>query len=96
MAKPNKQSRAALLTTFIELNNLYFQEGSRNADSVIISGYALFIGVRSSYEISAVIDEIGDADHGYEVELHRVFDYAEANDYGSWWGSTEAHDTYTF
>jgi len=89
------EERKEKLKKFIEDNELLFIDGRRNNDCVIVSGFALSIGVRDTIEIERVINEIGTG-YDYEEELARVFDYAEANNYGKWWESEDAKKLYKF
>lgn len=91
----NKQGK---LEQFILDNNLQFDgEGSDlNSDCCIISGYALHIGADEN-DIEQAIDNVReDAVGNYEEELERVFDFAKASNYGSWWKRTEAKEKYKF
>ncbi len=82
---------------FIKENNLTFEYGSRNTDSVVLSGYSLYLGVNDVDKVIEVIDKVlPDADEDYSPELERVFEYAGANNYGKWWNSEEAKKEYKF
>lgn len=85
------------LELFIENNNLTFQEGTRNTDSVVISGYALHLGVT---EVDTIIDAIKkqlvDKNPDYHDELPFVFSFAQKNNYGKWWEKPVAKKTYKF
>ncbi len=87
------------LEQFIKDNGLQFVEGRRNSDAVVISGYALHLGVSDLSDIENAIDsvfpEVSNSDC-YEDELKRVFEYAESNNYGAWWSKSEAKKTYKF
>lgn len=85
------------LEDFIKNNNLTFTEGRRNTDSVILSGYGLFIGVKNAHDLEKVIDLVLPAAHyDYFSELRRVFQYANENAYDRWWESEIAKNTYKF
>jgi hypothetical protein len=85
------------LEQFIKNNNLTFAEGSRNTDAVVISGYALHIGVKNVSEIENVIEKsVSTRGWEYAVELQRVFDYAQYNNYGDWWTMEGAKTMYKF
>ena len=84
-----------ILKRFIVNNDLQFTEGRRNSDCTVISGFALSLG---ETEITNIIQAIGEtivASECYD-ELERVFNYAEANGYGHWWGSKNAKKQYKF
>lgn len=82
---------------FIKNNNLTFKEGTRNTDSVILSGYSLYLGIKTAKELEKVIDAaLPDADCDYYEELDRVFSYASENNYGKWWETETAIKTYKF
>lgn len=86
-----------LIKKFIKDNKLTFKEGTRNSDSVILSGYSLSLQVRDSEIVKQAIDEIlPNADANYKEELDRVFSYAKANNYGSWWNTANAEKQYIF
>jgi len=89
------EERKEKLKKFIEDNELLFIDGRRNNDCVIVSGFALFIGITNAKEIEDVIDEIGTG-YDYENELDRVFDYAQFANYGKWWNSEDAKKLYKF
>lgn len=99
-AKKAEATNQELLEQFIKNNNLTFEEGKRNTDSVILSGYALHIGESDWTILSDAIDATisGKADENYHEELERVFDYADANDnnYGAWWNKPGAKTMYKF
>jgi len=89
------------LKQFITDNNLKFTEGRRNTDSVILSGYALHIGVDEFVHILYAVEEAlgediwGSTDE-LENELTRVFEYADCHNYGNWWKLEEAKKKYKF
>lgn len=73
------------LEKFIKDNKLEFVEGRRNSDLVVLCGYGLYINA-SNEEIWESIPENINTDYDQlDLELNRVYDYAEANDYGEWW-----------
>jgi len=71
------------LREFIKNNNLTFEEGERNANAVVLCGYALYLG--------ATLEECKDSIHGkfftsdLAQELERVWKSANNNNYGAWW-----------
>lgn len=96
--KAKKSENQQKLENFIKNNNLTFEEGQRNTDSVVLSGYALFIGETDWTVLVEAIDEVASetCDCDYHEELERVFDYAEANNYGNWWKNKKNTKAYKF
>jgi len=90
--------RIEKLKKFIEENNLDFDGGdsSVNSDSCILSGYGLHIGVEHIDELEEAIDQAVVDPGMYYHELVRVFNFAEINDYGSYWVGKEAKTIYKF
>ncbi len=87
------------LINFIIENNLNFNgSGSGlNGMCVVISGYALHLGVKDNGVIEEAINEVfPKAEGNYEKELERVFAYAEYNSYGKYWKTEDAKLMYTF
>lgn len=86
------------LKQFIKDNNLEFTEGRRNFDSVVLSGYALYLDANSEQLKNAIEIVLGEEiwDDNLEDELDRVFDYAKSNNYGKWWEKEEAKKMYKF
>jgi len=81
---------------FITDNGLQFVEGTRNSDSTILSGYALHLGIKEVEILTKAIDNVlPDADDYYS-ELDRVFKYAQKNNYGKYWKTKVAKETYVF
>lgn len=88
---------------FIVLNDLTFQEGERNSNSTILSGYALYIGITDVNTLIKIIDKYKkstpeDLEYfdNYEEELTRVFNYAKNHDYGKFWNSEDAKTSFKF
>lgn len=88
----NKQK----LSQFIIDNDLTFVEGERNANSTVISGYALHIGAELSEIKEAIEESCASKAEGCYEELERVFKYAKANSYGKYWATEDAKAEYTF
>lgn len=85
------------LEKFIKENNLTFAEGSRNTDAVVISGYALHLGINDVNVIENVIEKtVSTRGWEYDKELKRVFEYAKDNNYGQWWTPESAKTMYKF
>ena len=83
-----------ILKKFIVDNNLQFTEGRRNSDCTILSGFAL----HKECNFDECVDAIDIAVFTTEtsIELERVFNYAEDNNYGSWWKSPYAKEQFIF
>jgi len=93
------EERIVKLAEFIENNGLYFSDtGSElNSECCTISGYALHLGTTDVTEIEEAIERTcPDTDGNYLEELERVFEFAQANDYGKWWKKIENKKLYTF
>lgn len=87
------------LVEFIENNSLNFNTSGSGLNSacVIISGYALYLRIESTEVIKEAIGEVFPKSIGnFEKELDRVFEYAQNNNYGSYWKTTEAGLIYKF
>jgi hypothetical protein len=72
-----------LLENFIKLNNLEFVEGVRNSNLTVLCGYALYINKEKADVCEAIPEDRRTGELG--IELERVWDYAEKNNYGKWW-----------
>ncbi len=88
---------------FIELNELTFIKGQRNSDSTILSGYALFVGIKSIEELIQIVEKYKkekakDLSHfdDYESELTKVFNYAKRHNYEKFWESEDAKTSFKF
>lgn len=91
------KGQKAKIEQFIKENKLEFINGRRNSDSVVISGYALSIGINNVYQLEKIIDEtLPAADYEYNEELYRVFAFASANNYDKWWSTQEAKNSWKF
>ena len=84
------------ISTFIEKNNLTFEVGRRNSDSVILSGYALYIGIDDYEDLADILETLDITDYDILTELQDVFSYADYNSYGEWWEHKKAHTMYKF
>lgn len=81
---------------FIKDNDLSFDsEGSGlNSNCTILSGFALHLGLP--------LDELSDLLRNSVIpptawdEFERVYNYAEANNYGVYWSGADAKDRYIF
>lgn len=74
------------LIKFIEEKNITFEEGKRNTDSVLLSGYALYLGY-SFDELFEYCKKTFTNLKGTEWsdELKRVFAYAKKKNYGNYY-----------
>lgn len=93
-----EQTIESKLKKFIQDNGLTFEEGQRNKDSVIISGYALYLGLEESGLIEDLLDEEYPdvADGELFDEIQRVFNYARIKNYEKFWQTEEAKTMYKF
>jgi len=87
------------ISKFIKENNLDFSgTGSGlNSSCVIISGFALYLGIEDS---QIVIDVMNNndvpLDRDQANEFTRVFDFAYSNDYGHNWRSQYYQNMYKY
>lgn len=86
------------LKTFIQDNNLSFEEGQRNTNATILCGYALFIGVDDVELIEEAVEECFGmriwSDSELQDEILRVYNYGKHHNYGKWWEKEENRKTY--
>jgi hypothetical protein len=80
------------LDKFIKDNELKFTEGRRNSDLVVLCGYALYIGADQDDVFIAIPEDV--CDEELMNESDRVWEYAEANNYGNWWQIEANRKTY--
>ena len=89
MTAIEKQKTEDLIKKFIENNGLDFDEGRRNNDSVIIIGYFLYITKnykRVSYlHLFNILLRMKPEFRSFEEEFIKIYNYANDNDYKSWW-----------
>jgi hypothetical protein len=86
-----------MLEDFIDHNNLEFTKGRRNSDIVMLCGYALHKKVKKE-KVEHAISVYAELDDELLAEFERVYDYAEANNYGKWWtnpGNKKAVTSFT-
>lgn len=83
---------------FTRENNLEFDlEGSAlNGNCVILAGFACYMDKNDSQEIIDAIKEKYPTSDAFDAEFERVFNYANDNNYGSWWKLPEANKLYKF
>ena len=84
---------------FIEKNNLTFEPGQRNNDSLVLAGWLCYIG-KGGVDIDDILEElevsISNYNSSVEAEFERIFWYALANDYGAAWESDHYKATYNY
>jgi hypothetical protein len=62
-----------------------------------MSGFALHLKLKNTSLIKEVVEsECSSRDYGWESELDRVFKFAQDNNYGHWWTTQDARDSYEF
>jgi hypothetical protein len=83
-----------LITSFIENNNLTFEQGLRNTQSTIIIGYALYIGIKDCYTLYHHIKSEFDFD--FMEEFEKIFFYARRSHYEKYWDLPSTHDKYVY
>ena len=84
------------LKKFIIDNKLEFTVGRRNSDSVILAGFALYIGEKDEAKVRSVIKNILPYVFDFEKEFQEVFEYADRNHYGRFWTKPAAKKQYIF
>ncbi len=82
------------LKEFIKENNLTFEVGVRNTNVTILCGYALH-NKNTVEECKEAIEEKFVSTELFQ-EIERVYNYAESNDYGNYWTTTDAISRYKF
>lgn len=84
---------------FITENNLTFEPGQRNQDSLVLAGWLCYTG-KNIDDLDDILVELEDSISGYcvnvEVEFERVFSHALNNDYGSAWQTDHYKATYKY
>lgn len=83
------------LRQFIEDNNLTFEHGRRNADSVILSGYALHLKYTNASSIRRDVKDMVQGINTYR-DFDTTFKYAKRNKYGNYWETEDAKKKYKF
>ena len=84
------------IVKFIKNNNLTFEEGSRNTDSVLLSGYCLYLklDLEDIDDICDIIRYTCEFNDIFSDEFERVFKYAKLNHYHKWWEIEENRKMY--
>ncbi len=82
------------LEQFIKDNSLSFTVGQRNSNITTLSGYALYIGA-SIDDCEAAIPAARFTTEVCE-ELHRVYPYAERNNYAKFWRKKATKSLYKY
>lgn len=84
---------------FIEKNNLTFEPGQRNNDSLVLAGWLCYTG-KSDEDIDDILEEleasISNYNNSVEIEFERLFRYALINNYGAAWESDHYKSTYNY
>jgi len=93
--KVTKIPNSTLLSKFIIDNKLTFWAGDRNSNTVTLCGYACFIGADDD-EVVEAIRNTKDASRPDESEISRIWNFADQNNYQSFWNKPEAKTQYKF
>ena len=80
---------------FIENNDLFFEEGSRNFTMITIMGYAQHLGLSKEDLETELEDEI-DNDGVIQDEIDQRWGYCLSNNYKKFWKSKESGKQYIF
>ena len=86
------------LKQFLTDNRISFDFGERNSASTVVAGFALHIGFDEGEkeDILDIIERNCVCDPDWDDEFERIFKFAARNNYGEWWKSKTAKNTYTF
>lgn len=84
------------IINFIQENNITFKEGTRNTDATVLSGYALYIGIKDVNVLIKIIDNVLNDTDDYKTELINVFKFSKKNNYDKWWKTEQAKREYKF
>lgn len=83
------------LRKFIDENNLYFDEGSRNSTIVVIIGFSQHLGL-SLTDVETELKKEIDDDYFIQEELDRLWQYCDNRNYKNYWSTPEAKNKYKF
>jgi hypothetical protein len=83
------------LRKFIDENNLYFDEGSRNSTIVVLIGFSQHLGLSLTDVETELQSEIDD-DYFIQEELDRLWQYCANRNYKNYWTTPEAKNKYKF
>lgn len=83
------------LRNFINENNLYFDEGSRNSTIVVLIGFSQHLGLSLTDVETELQSEIDD-DYFIQEELDRLWQYCANRNYKNYWSTPEAKNKYKF
>jgi hypothetical protein len=83
------------LRKFIDENNLYFDEGSRNSTIVVLIGFSQHLGLSLTDVETELQSEIDD-DYFIQEELDRLWQYCANRNYKNYWSTPEAKNKYKF
>lgn len=84
-----------MIDTFIENNNISFEEGNRNSSVTTMIGYAQHLNL-SQDKLKAELIEYIDNDSFIKEEIDRLWSYCNSKNYKSYWSTDEAKKTYKF
>lgn len=83
------------IRNFIENNEVYFEEGSRNSTMVTLIGYAQHLGLSKEDLEAALSDEI-ENDGVIQDEIDERWGYCLSNNYKKFWTSKDAKKQWIF
>jgi len=84
-----------MIKEFIKTNNLSFEEGQRNSNLVVVTGYTQFADLNKDDLEKALSKEIK-KDKFIQEEIDRLWSYCKTNNYYAWWKTKEAHKAWKF
>jgi hypothetical protein len=80
---------------FIENNEVYFEEGSRNSTVITLIGYAQYLGL-SKEDLEEELQEEIENDSVIQDEIDRLWGYASSNNYAKYWTTKQAKKDWSF
>jgi hypothetical protein len=80
---------------FIENNEVYFEEGSRNSSVIVLIGYSQFLELSKENLENTLVDEIN-ADDEIQEEIDRLWNYCASNNYKKYWKTAQAKKDWQF
>jgi hypothetical protein len=83
------------LRNFINENNLYFDEGSRNSTIVVLIGFSQHLDLSQSDLEDELALEI-ENDYFIQEEIDRLWQYCANRNYKNYWSTPEAKNKYKF
>lgn len=93
-----KNTNINYISLFIINNKLNFDDSGSalNSNCVIICGYALYIGANATQIIESLVALRFKVNRELELEITRVYTYAEKNMYEKFWNTEAAKKQYIF